>query len=86
MTGNHKSQARHVFDLLGGRTKAAQITGWPLTKIDSIIRIGFIRCQDQAHVLKTAWEAGVNINPLDFVVHLMGMHRPPVTASERSAG
>lgn len=84
MTGNHKTQAQHVFSLLGGRSEAARVTGWPLTKVDSILRTGFVRCQDQAHVLQTAWAAGININPLDFVVHLMGLQRP-VTTPQRSA-
>lgn len=80
MTGNHTSQARHIVDdILGGRSEASRILGWPLTKIDSVLRSGFIRGQDQRHVLESAWAAGKRMNELDFVVHLRGLHAPDTT-------
>lgn len=79
------SQARHILiDILGGRTESSEILGWPLTKIESCLRSGFIRCQDHAHVLVRAQRAGKKINELDFVVHLRGLH-PPVAIHERTA-
>lgn len=54
--------------------------GWPGTKVDSARRAGFFRCQDHAHILERAWAAGININQLDFVIHLSGMHRAAIAA------
>jgi hypothetical protein len=77
MTGGRAApnQARHIINLLGGRKPAERVLGWPRTKVDSAIRAGFIRCQDQRHVLERAWDAGIHINPADFIVHLDGLTR-----------
>lgn len=56
-----------------------RILGWSRTKLDSATRSGFFRCQDHRHVLESAWAAGINMNELDFVVHLRGLHRPVAT-------
>ena len=86
MTGSSaKSQARHIVDILGGRTKTAELLEWPITKVDSVLRTGFFRCQDQRDVLERAWAAGININELDFVVHLRGLTRPVPTPERLSA-
>lgn len=80
MTGTGRpTQAKHIFDLLGGRSETGRILGWPLTKVDSCLRTGWIHGKDHAHVLNRAWAEGININQLDFVVHLSGMHRPAPT-------
>jgi hypothetical protein len=83
MTGERgaPNQARHIINLLGGRTVAADVLKWPQTKVDSCLRRGFVRCQDQRHVLESAWTVGVNMNALDFVVHLTGLHRPTAAAA-----
>jgi hypothetical protein len=84
MTGNQTSQARHIVDRLGGRSEASRITGYPLTKIDSMIRTGWVAGKDQAHILLSAWAASIPMNELDFVVHLRAL-RPPVATPERTA-
>lgn len=83
MTGEHAApnQARHIIHLLGGKAEAGRILGWSKTKVDSCWRTGFIRCQDHRHVLESAWAVGININQLDFVVHLHGLHRATLTAA-----
>lgn len=83
MTGNQKSQARHIVDRLGGRSDASRITGFSLTKIDSMTRTGWIPQKDQRHVLESAWAAGVALNELDFVAHLRGA--AVVASPERTA-
>lgn len=82
MTGERAApnQARHIVNLLGGRTAATNVLEWPQTKVDSAIRAGFFRCQDHRHVLERAWKHGIIINQLDFVIHLSGMHRTSVDA------
>jgi hypothetical protein len=86
MTGGRTAptQARHIIDTLGGRTEAARILGWPLTKVDSCLRSGFVRCQDQKHVMASAWSEGIKIDAHDFVVHLRGL-TPPWLTNERTA-
>lgn len=86
MTGDGRApnQARHIIDLLGGRTVAPDVLEWPQTKVDSALRCGWIQCRDQRHVLECAWAHNINMNELDFVVHLRGLHRP-VAAQERAA-
>jgi hypothetical protein len=84
MTGTPTSQARHIIDLLGGRTEAARILDWPMTKIDSALRSGFIRCQDHEHVLTAAWSVAIRMNELDFVFHLRGL-TPPWATNQRTA-
>lgn len=77
MTGKSTpTQSRHIVNLLGGRSRAAEILDWPLTKVDSCLRSGWIHGSDHRHVLESAWAAGINMNQLDFVVHLSGLHRP----------
>ena len=73
MTGKPKTQARHIVDVLGGRTRAAEITGYELTVIDSWLRTGWVHGKYHAHILESAWAAGVNMNQLDFVAHLFGL-------------
>jgi hypothetical protein len=85
MTGKPPSQARHIIDdVLGGRQRAHDITGEPLTRIDSMLRTGWIPQPLHQHFLESAWAAGVKINQLDFVVHLAGLV-PPARQPERSS-
>lgn len=53
-----------------------RITGWPASKVDSCLRTGWIHGSDHRHVLESAWANGINMNELDFVVHLRGLSRP----------
>lgn len=76
--------ARHIVDRLGGRSEAARLTGYPLTKIDSWLRSGFIPCRLHSLILESAWAAGITMNELDFVAHLRGI-TPPSAAPERTA-
>jgi hypothetical protein len=86
MTGKPPSQARHIVDaVLGGRVRAAEITGYPLTRIDSFLRLGWVHGKYHQHILLAAWAASVNMNQLDFVAHLAGMSPPP-RQPERPAG
>jgi hypothetical protein len=85
MTGKPPSQARHIVEVLGGRVPASEITGYSLTKIDSFLRTGWVHGKYHAHILESAWAAGVKMNQLDFVAHLAGMS-PPARLPERMAG
>ena len=86
MTGKRPSQARHIVDVvLGGRVRASEITGYPLTRIDSFLRTGWVQGKYHVTILTKAWEAGVNMNQLDFVAHLAGLS-PPAREPERPAG
>lgn len=88
MTGNPPpSQSRHVVDVLGGRVRAAAVTGYELTLIDSWLRGGWVHGKYHRHILESAWAAGIKMNQLDFVAHLAGMS-PPVAEreQERMAG
>lgn len=82
MTGK-PIQARHIIDtVLEGRSRAAEITGLPLTRIDSMLRTGWVPQPLHQHFLESAWAAGVKINQMDFVVHLAGLV-PPARQPER---
>lgn len=83
MTGKI-TQARHVIDRLGGRAKAQEITGFPLSKIDSMLRMGWIQGKDQRHMLESAIAARAPLTALDFVVHLVDLHASTVTTPPRA--
>lgn len=80
----YPSLARHIVDRLGGRSEASRITGFPLTKVDSWLRSGFIPCRDHEQILRAAWASGVTMNELDFVAHLRGV-TPRVAAPQQAA-
>jgi hypothetical protein len=88
MTGNPgPSQSRHIVDVLGGRVRAAEITGYSLTLIDSWLRCEWVHGKYHRHILESAWAAGVKMNQLDFVAHLAGLTPPVVEREpERMAG
>lgn len=82
MTGQ-PSQARHIIDtIMGGRSRASEITGEKLSRIDSMLRTGWVPQPLHRHFLESAWQAGLQINQLDFVVHLAGL-APPARQPER---
>lgn len=86
MTGKPTTQARHIVDVLGGRLRAHEITGYPLTVIDSWLRTDWVHGKYHAHILLRAWAAGVKMNHLDFVAHLFGLAPAAERQPERLAG
>ena len=83
---DRKSQARHIVDLLGGRSEAQRITGLPMTMIEGWLRHGWIQQRHHRLILEKAWAEDKPINELDFVVHLRGATPAAVTSPERAAG
>lgn len=69
----HQTQARHIIELLGGPRKSAEITGESYERIRSYMRTGKIPYDEQPRWLSAGLAAGVRMNALDFVPHLIGV-------------
>jgi len=72
MTGIAETQGERVVRMLGGRLAARDITGYPLTTIDSWLKRGTIRQNCWVDIVVKANAAGVrDFTIFHFIAHMV---------------
>jgi len=79
MIGEAPSQAEHVISKLGGVNSAARLLGHKnASTVQGWKQRGYVPANRQCEVLGKAIAAGVEMSPLDFVIHLLRIAPAPI--------
>lgn len=82
MIAEAPSQADHVIGKLNGVNSAARILGHRnASTVQGWKKRGYVPANRQREVLVKARAAGVDLGPLDFVIHLLRIAPVPITST-----